>query len=387
MQKNNKLLQIFLLTFTVFLSGCGVFGDKDNTPKPTALVPIVETAKFHLRWSANTGRGAQKYDLRLKPAIVDDKIFVADFKGQVTAYDVTTGKLRWRMQSKMPLSSGISVDHAVLAAGTSDARLLILNQSDGRILQTISTSNEILANPAIAKNKVLAQSIDGNLQAFDLRTGQAIWTHKQGAPALMLRGGSTPQVTEKSAVIAGFSDGKLVMLTLSDGHVIWEREIAFAKGTSVVERMVDIDSDPVIDGNTVYVATYQGQIAALSLESGRILWQRDISVYAGIGANSTTVFATDTNGKLWAFDKHSGSIKWQQENLLHRNPTGPTVAGNLLFVGDQEGYVHAVSTEDGHIIARHQLDNNPIVVAPMVYQSVIYVFASNGKLAAYQLNV
>jgi len=53
-----------------------------------------------------------------------------------------------------------------------------------------------------------------------------------------------------------------------------------------------------------------------------------------------------------------------------------------LVVGDLEGYVHILSQEDGSLQARMELDGTPIEAAPVIFDDVIYLYTSGGKLAA-----
>ena len=80
-------------------------------------------------------------------------------------------------------------------------------------------------------------------------------------PVLTLRGTGTPLIIGDNAV-AGFADGKLVAINLRSGNVAWEARIAIPQGTSEIERIVDIDGSMALQGSDLYVASYQGRLAA-----------------------------------------------------------------------------------------------------------------------------
>ena len=98
--------------------------------------------------------------------------------------------------------------------------------------------------------------------------GTRLWVYDRTTPVLTLRGTSSPALVERAA-IAGFDNGQVVAIALSNGQPLWEARVAVPRGATELERMVDIDADPVIDRTrTVYAVTYQGQVAALELFSG-----------------------------------------------------------------------------------------------------------------------
>ena len=49
--------------------------------------------------------------------------------------------------------------------------------------------------------------------------------------------------------------------------------------------MVDIDASPVVKDGIVYAVSFQGKVAAVELETGKIIWARDMSSSAGLGVD------------------------------------------------------------------------------------------------------
>ena len=146
-----------------------------------------------------------------------------------------------------------------------------------------------------------------------------------------------------------------------------------------MERLVDIDADPIVRGNTVYLASYQGYIGALSLENGQFIWNKPASTFQNMAIDDNTLYMTDSNDIVWAFDRQTGFVKWKQISLKARGLTEPVLMGNRLVVGDKTGLVHLLSTQNGELIARTQL-SGAIDIAPAVSGNRVYVMTANGKL-------
>ncbi len=100
--------------------------------------------------------------------------------------------------------------------------------------------------------------------------------------------------------VAGLSTGKVVALDISNGVPVWEQRVAIPTGRSELERVVDIDGGLLLSGETLYVASYQGRVAALDLQSGRQLWQRDASSYAGVAQGFGNVYVSLSSAPLKA---------------------------------------------------------------------------------------
>jgi outer membrane protein assembly factor BamB len=119
----------------------------------------------------------------------------------------------------------------------------------------------------------------------------------------------------------------------------------------------------------------------VDLESGTILWRRQLSSYAGLAATETDLFVTDSEDQIWASDPVSGAGRWKQERLRYRQLTAPALIGNLIAVGDLGGYVHLIAQRDGRLVGRTRISKGAINTRPVVAGNRLVVYASDGTLA------
>ncbi len=381
MRKIQCVMTLAAMAFT--LSACGALFDKDNTPTPAPLVAFTPEITPHKLWSTQVGSGAHGEYLKLPIALSEDRLFSASQNGYVTATDRLTGKTIWRRYVDLSITSGVSVgDHQVFIGGR-DGSVAALEKTDGKLLWKAYASSEILAPVTAGHGVVIAKSIDDRLTAFSAAEGHPLWHYQKTVPGMILHGSSAPQLTHDS-VIAGFEDGTLSRLSLRQGHLAWQQVIAIPEGSFLIQRMVDIDADPIIVGDKVYVATYQGQVAALELANGNILWTHAISSYSGMAADASQVYVSDAQGRLWAFNAHNGEVNWQQTGLTARNITGPALIGPYLVVGDAEGYLHWINKQNGKFVARVSVNRSGILATPIADHGVLYIYTKDGLLQAYQ---
>lgn len=375
---------VLLSTLTTMLCACSGFFDKDNTPTPSPLVNFTQEVKVHSLWSRGTGEGVGSEYLHLAPAFTGNTVVTASKDGTVTATNKTTGKIHWRVNTKVPISGGASANDNLVVVGSREGDVVALRAIDGKILWQNKVASEILAPPAVSNDIVLAKTINGQLSGLSAQDGHALWHYEQTEPTLILRGASAPLISG-SNVIVGFANGNLAKLTLREGSLHWQQTMATPEGSFSIQRMIDIDANPIIHGNRVYAATYQGRITAMDLGSGKTYWTHDISSFSGIAADSDRVYVADTKSHIWAFDADTGTVDWRQTQLEARNVTGPAIIGNYIVVGDEEGYLHWISKQDGHFVARVRINGSGILAAPIVDNNILYVVTRDGQLTAYTL--
>jgi outer membrane protein assembly factor BamB len=373
-----------ILVSLALLAGCSWFGDKDNAEPPAELAAFGEQVKLERIWSRDTGSGTDEQFVQLVPFLAGERVFVADRSGAVRAYTLDKGRQLWDSKTRVAISAGPGVGDGLVVVGSSDADLIALDAETGEPRWRTSVSSEVLSVPLIYRGIVVVQTVDGNLAGLDAASGERLWIQGRTVPVLTLRGTSTALV-EGGAVIAGFANGKLTALDIRSGAPLWEAVVAVPSGRSELQRMVDVDANPVVRDGVLYVVSFQGQMAAVGLQNGRLLWNRDMSAYAGIAVDSAQVYVSDENSEVWALDRDSGASLWKQGALRRRALTGPTVAGGYVVVGDYAGYVHLLSRLDGSIAGREKVDSKGILASPVVLGDRLLVLGAGGKLVLYRL--
>lgn len=376
---NKKLV---LLALGLLIQGCNKIDDymlgKDNTPQPKELKQISAKLNVSPNWSVAVGKSNKNTGyLKLQPVALGRFIYTADSSGLVQAVNQSNGKVRWSTVLKNNLVSGPSVAEGIVAVGTNNSSLIVLDKTTGKELWQVNLSGELLSAPAIAHHKIIAKTIDGRVYAFD-KAGKQLWAIDHGSPNLVLKASSSPVIVG-NLVLIGFSDGKLEAFELDSGRTVWQRSMAYATGSSDVERLVDIDADPIIRNNMAYLATYQGYIGALSLENGEFAWRKPGSVYKNILLHADNLYLTDSNDVLWSLDSKTGNVNWKQTALKARGLTEPVLIGSNLVVGDRSGYLHFLDTQAGDLLARTQVSGG-INSAPIAVGRKLYVLTNNGML-------
>lgn len=364
------------------IAGCGLFGGDDDVLPPKKLIKFEATLPVKKIWSAKLGKGSEFLRVGLSPAGDGKRIYAASRNGVVSAFNPETGKRIWRVEVDVLLSAGPGTGENYVVVAGSDGDLICLAANDGREVWRININGESLARPLIRNDSVVVQTIDGKLQVFSVFDGKKLWSIEQSAPRLTLRGTSSPVIVG-TTVVAGFDNGRLVGTSLSSGVTQWEAMLSPPSGRSDLDRLSDVDGSVVVVGQDIYAAGYQGKLAAVASESGRIIWARDISTHVGVAVDFANVYSIDESGEVIALLRRNGSEVWRQDALLRREPTSPVAFDNAVAIGDFEGYVHLFSNIDGRPVARIRVGKGLLSGAPVVIGGRLYVQSESGVLEAY----
>ena len=320
--------------------------------------------------------------LALRPASDGARVYAGSDDGHVKAFDAVTGKLVWQVKTGLLLSAGPGYGDGVLAFGSSDGDLILLDAETGMEKWRDPVGSEVLAAPAIGSGIVVLRSVDGRLRGFAVRDGSTVWTVDQNLPSLTLRGNTAPRLAG-NIVVAGFNNGRVGAYEVANGDAAWEVAVANPTGRSELDRLVDVSASIQVVATEAYVVGYHGRVVGIDIATGVVLWQQDMSSFAGLSADFTTVYVTTDVDSVIALDRRAGAQVWRQDALRLRDVTAPARFGNTIAVGDYEGYLHFLDTGDGHFVAREHATKGRIVGGPVIVGENVVVQGEDGSIAAY----
>ncbi len=365
------------------LAGCS--SDKDLKPvehKPSKLPVLTAPSQtLALVWKDSIG-GEEKLDpLRPQLDIQDGHVYAASHSGRIYAWDKSGHKL-WQAKSKQDITSGVSVAHDVLVYCTTKGDVVALDAKTGQQLWIQNTGSSILSPALISGNRVVVLGTDGSVTATDLKTGQAAWAYDIPTPTLSLRGSSAPVIFDENTVMVAGDAGRLYALDLATGVPKWERRVAVSDGASEVQRLIDINGDPLIVGRQLYVVSYQGQLTSMNIDDQQVNWVVDTSSLRTPATGLGNIYVSTVEGKILAVDEQSGKSVWTQDALSYRGLSNPVVLGRYLIVGDASGYLHIIEQTEGKVIGR--VKTSGAISTLRVVGDRLLVNSANGSLSIWQ---
>lgn len=220
-------------------------------------------------------------------------------------------------------------------------------------------------------NRIYSAGYKGEVIAFDLASGRAVWRTNTKAPISGGPGASS------ELVVVGTSAGEVIALTAADGKIRWR-----------VRLNGEILAAPAISDRAVAVRTVDGKLRALSPQDGHDLWTQEQQVpRLSLRGTSRPVIAGDLtlcgfdNGKVIAVNMNDGSLQWEAtvapphgrtelERLVDVDST-PRVSGQDVFTVGFQGRVAMLALDTGQVWWSHDassyrgigLDDDAIYVA------------------------
>lgn len=375
--------KVALMAVIIGLAAC-------SSNKATDPLPLVELdekeVRFEKQWRSNAGKGQDDRYSRLTPVIIDENIYTTDIKGCVRAFSREDGKRLWQTKLKVEASGGIGQAMDKLVLGTYNAQVIALDVETGDELWRSKVTSEVLSAPQGNSDVIVVQTSDGRVAGLNAEDGTERWHYDSNLPVLTLRGTSQAIVRGDKAFV-GFANGKMAALDMNKGTPLWEQRIAIPKGKTDLDRVVDIDGSPLLNGELLFASSYQGRMMAMSASNGRPLWAVEASTANNLSSDGDAIYLSEGNDTIRSLNIGDGSERWRNEQMLRRTLNGPIVVDyEYVLMADEKGYVHVLSVEDGRYLGRKRVDRDGVRSPMLVSDETFYILDNSGNLTAYQLS-
>ena len=379
--KMNYKAPLALGLLSLALVGCSNKAIKVAEQKPSPLPKI--SASSSLVAIANYSVAATNAvdPLRLQLGLAQGQVFAADPKGEVTAYQ---GKQRiWQSKiSKAGISAGAVAGEGIVVVANKKGQLFALDQATGQTKWQSQLSSAVLAPSLIQAGRVITLANDGTVFAHDISTGQQIWTYNLPKVDFSMRGTAAPVAVDPRTVLVAWANSYVYVIDTVTGIPQLQRRVSINDGRSDIQRLNDIDGEPVVAGRYLISTSYQGQLTAMDLASQQVIWSEDASSLRSPVIFDNKVFVAQSSGQLTAYDITTGQQLWQNEQLLNRRLSNPAVLGNQLVVGDLDGVLHLVDPNSGNLIGRAKTSGEVRSLRSVDQQ--LYVSSQKGTYSIWQ---
>lgn len=372
-----------VVVLMVLLAVAACSSNKRKVLKPVKLEPIQAELKVKTLWTKRIGK-LGKYYHQFNLASDGPYLYASSAKGYVFKFDKAKGKKQWKVVLKTALTTGVAVDDEHVYVATVDGVLLALDKQTGEQVWNYQADSEITAPPAVDGDHVVFQTLSGEVFNLKSHDGEKLWQHATNMPILTLRGSSRP-VFFADTVIVGTANGRIAIFNLATGELHWDPRVAVPQGESEIERMIDVDSTPIVREDRIYAVSYQGQIMAMNLSQGQPMWQANESSYKDLAHGMNNIYVSSSDSQVSAYHQRTGDVQWAQDGLLRRKISAPSSISSYLAVADYKGYIHLLSQVDGRFVARKRHSKKGVKTNIHVDGSRFYVLANNGRLRAYEL--
>ena len=310
---------------------------------------------------------------RMSPIIYKNSIVVGNAYDGLISYNLKNKNKIWRVNIPFGVeASGVTVKDR-LFIGSNNGKMYSIDLVSGEIIWVFDTMSELVSEPLLNEGVLYFISGSQSMYALDASNGKQLWIHhrQDTTSSITIRGGSKPSISNE-VIYAGFSDGALVAVNAKTGTEKWE--ITLNRNF----KFKDIDASPVIEGDFIYINSYDDKIYCLSKDKGEIIWNKNFGGSGTPVISEANIFVTSSKGEIVALAKKDGSLIWARkssEGIF----TEPSLFNNLIVAGESQGKLIFFDKNDGKIMASFE-PGRGVFSKPTIFEKALYFVSGEGNV-------
>jgi outer membrane protein assembly factor BamB len=349
-------------------------------------------------WDTSIGDGSARYTkVMSQPVVAQGRIFAMDGGVQVSALDVASGKRIWQVDLTPPdqkgnaFGGGPCFANGKLYVSTGYAEVVALDPNNGAILWRKNVETPLHTAPTVAGGRIFVVTVDNQLLALSADDGSRQWSHT-GIPEVGTLLGSASPAVEGDIVVVAYTSGELYALRVENGRVLWSENLASARSPNAVSAMADIHGRPVIDRGRVFAVSHSGRMMAIELRTGNHVWEQAVGSSHEPWSVGDYVFLITNDQEIVCLTRDEGKIRWSAQLPNFEDMTkkedpiewaGPVMGGGQLVVLSSTGMAMWVSALNGETQWQTKMSDKGYL-GPIVAGDTVYLLTDDANLSAYR---
>lgn len=350
------------------------------------------------QWSTGIGAGSGKRArLLAQPVVAEGRVFTMDAEAEVRAVDAKTGSTVWKRdltpddEDATFASGGVAYEDGQLFVSTGFAQVVSLDAKTGKVLWRQSLSGPIRGAPTVRAGRVFVITVDNQTHCLSAEDGAVQWTHQGISEGASLLAGTSPAV-DGNVVVVPYSSGELFALRVDNGSVLWQDQLTTVRRTDNVATLSDIRGRPIIDRGRVYAIGHADLLVAIELRTGRRLWEREIGGIQSPWVAGDYLYLVTNNNEAVALEAKTGKIMWVTQLQMWEDQedregrivwAGPVLASDRLILGSSQGYLVSLSPYTGAVLGKLSISDG-VNIQPAVANGTMYFITNDADLVAYR---
>ncbi|MFO0561386.1 MAG: PQQ-binding-like beta-propeller repeat protein [Polyangiales bacterium] len=284
-----------------------------------------------------------------------DRLFVGSVDRGFRSIRSEDGAMLWRFEALGRIDSTPLLDGDAVYFGAGDGAVYSVDSESGRLRWRTVVGAEVVHAPVRAGRFVIVVTGADAVAAVDAQTGARAWTYRRSPPGGISSSGHAGLVVDDNRLFTGFADGTAVCLDPTDGSVIWEQDTAAdfesEDGQNEGHQAIDIDTTPVVIGDTVFVASQAVGLLALDKVGGSRRWSNArLTGVTALGTDGRSLFASSLEAGLVKLDPFDGRVLWARDLDAGAVVNIRSVSRGRLLVSSIDRGLWVVRAADGTAI-------------------------------------
>ena len=266
----------------------------------------------------------------------------------------------------------------ILIVADNISKYYALEIDTGKVLWSKNNTAPFNSQIKIYKDKFFVIDFQNILRAYSINDGSEIWNIKT-ENSLIRSQKKLSMVIIRNKVFFNNSSGDISAVDIKSGELLWQTptqsKLMFDEGFSLKT------SDIIGDKKTLYFSNNKNKFFSLDIETGTINWQQKVNSNLRPTLIDNYIFTISLEGYLIVIEKNSGNIiritdTFKNFKIKKRNkikPTGFIIGNNNVYLTTNHGRLLVLDVATGIVLNIMKIDNDKISRPSILEQNLFII--------------
>jgi len=329
--------------------------------------------------------------INFKPLFFENDIVFFDKKGSITRYDKNQ-KAIWKKnyyskaEKKLYPKLNFILHRENILVSDSIAKYYSINVNTGKL--NWSKKNNYPFNSEIKKykNKFFVIDYKNTLRCYKIEDGTECW-NLQTEDSFTISNSKYSLIITADMVVFSNSIGDITAVDIESGLIIWQLP---TQSSSIINETYNFKTSKLVsDGNSIFISNNKNEFYSIDMKTGTINWISDINSHITPVIAGNLIFTVSNAGYLYVIEKNKGNIirvtdlfkNYKQKKRKNINPVGFVIGNKNLYLTNSDGKMIVVDLQNGSITKIEKVSSN-LVSKPFIFNNNLFI-VRNGSIIQY----
>ena len=326
-----------------------------------------------------------------KPLFFENGIIFFDKKGSIIRYNKNK-KVIWKknyyskVEKKLYPKINFTLDKNNILVSDSIAKYYSINFNTGEL--NWSKNNKYPFNSEIKKykNKFFVIDYKNTLRCYKVDDGSECW-NLQTEDSFTISNSKYSLAIIGDMVVFNNSIGDITAVDIESGLIIWQLP---TQSSNIINETYNFKTSQLVsDGNSIYFSNNKKEFYSIDVKTGTTNWINDINSNITPVIIGNLIFTVSNEGYLYVIENTTGNIIrvndlykiYKEKKRKNVYPVGFVIGYKKLYLTNSDGKMIIVDLQNGNVLKTEKVSSN-LVSKPFIFNKNLFLIR-NGSIIQY----
>ena len=326
-----------------------------------------------------------------KPLFFENGIIFFDKKGSIIRYNKNK-KVIWKknyyskVEKKLYPKINFTLDKNNILVSDSIAKYYSINFNTGEL--NWSKNNKYPFNSEIKKykNKFFVIDYKNTLRCYKIDDGSECW-NLQTEDSFTISNSKYSLAIIGDMVVFSNSIGDITAVDIESGLIIWQLP---TQSSNIINETYNFKTSQLVsDGDSIYFSNNKKEFYSIDVKTGTTNWINDINSNITPVIIGNLIFTVSNEGYLYVIENTTGNIIrvndlykiYKEKKRKNVYPVGFVIGYKKLYLTNTDGKMIIVDLQNGNVLKTEKVSSN-LVSKPFIFNKNLFLIR-NGSIIQY----